>query len=455
MNSTQSAVERNINSKFYLLSSTIVAALGGLLFGFDTAVISGTTNQLQHVFSLNEFWLGFTVAIALIGTIVGSISSGKPGEKYGRRNVMIVLALLFAISALGSGLTHNWYLFLIYRFIGGLGVGGASVISPMYIAEIAPARLRGRLVAVQQFNIVLGILVAFFSNYFISKLIADSLAWRWMFAVETVPAVLFMILLFFIPESPRWLIKYGRMDEARDILYKTGEQEVDRQVDEIIESLETPQKQQEEKFFSSKYKVPIITAMAIAIFNQLTGINAILYYAPRIFQMTGLSMDASLLQTIAVGITNMIFTVIAMTIIDRIGRKKLLLIGSVGMFITLGLVAQSFYFQNFDGYSVMLYLIGFIAFFAVSQGAVIWVYISEIFPNMVRSEGQSLGTFTHWVMNAVVAWSFPVMASSLGGGNSFMFFSLMMVLQFFFVFKFVPETKGKSLEQIQKDLNIQ
>lgn len=453
MNAQAQASKVSVKPMFYLLSSTIVAALGGFLFGFDTAVISGTTTALERVFTLSDFSLGFTVAIALIGTIIGSIGVGKPSDYFGRRHIMVVLAALFLASALGSALTHNWYLFLFFRFIGGLGVGGASVISPMYIAELSPARMRGRLVAVQQFNVVLGILIAFLSNYFIAEVVSQQ-AWRWMYGVEAIPAFLFMVLIFFVPDSPRWLVKKDRVEEARDVLTKTGEKHVDKEIEEIEESLRTTEKTTKEKFFSKKYKVPIMTAVAIAMFNQLSGINAILYYAPRIFQMTGLSMNTALLQSIAIGVTNMIFTIIAMTIIDKVGRKKLLLVGAVGMVIFLGLVAQAFYFENFGGYGVMIYLVGFIAFFAVSQGAVIWVYISEIFPNRVRGEGQALGTFTHWTMNAVVSWSFPVMASVLGGGNSFLFFSLMMLVQFFFVLKYVPETKGKSLEQIQKDLKI-
>lgn len=453
MSASSDTTELKVSPLFYLLSSTIVAALGGFLFGFDTAVISGTTTALERVFTLSDFWLGFTVAIALIGTIIGSLGVGKPSDYFGRRKVMFVLAALFLASALGCAFTENWFLFLFYRFIGGLGVGGASVISPMYIAEIAPAKSRGRLVAVQQFNVVLGILIAFLSNYLLADAIASE-AWRWMFGVEAIPAFLFMSLIIFVPDSPRWLVKMDRIDEARDVLTRTGEQNVDEEINDIVESLKAATHAAGEKFFAKKYSVPILTAMAIAMFNQLSGINAILYYAPRIFEMTGLSQNTALLQSIAIGVTNMIFTIIAMAIIDKVGRKMLMLIGSVGMVVSLGLVAQAFYFDNFTGYGIMIYLVGFIAFFAFSQGAVIWVYISEIFPNKVRGEGQALGSFTHWTMNAIVSWSFPVMASTLGGGNSFLFFSLMMVLQFVFVWKFMPETKGKSLEQIQKDLDI-
>lgn len=437
----------------YLIGSTVIAALGGLLFGFDTAVISGTVSSLESVFALNEFWLGFTVAIALIGTILGSLSVGRPGDIYGRKQVLIVLAVFYTVSAIGSALARDWYLFLSFRFLGGLAVGGSSVMSPMYIAEISPAKIRGRLVAVQQFNIVFGILLAFLSNYLVASVVQQH-AWRYMLGVEAIPAFLFFLLLFVIPRSPRWLVKTDRVDEARDVLGKTGEPDVERAIRDILDSLKQKSDAAREKFFSKKYAVPIIAAVLLAFFNQMSGINAILYYAPRIFEMTGLPMDAALLQSVAVGMTNLVATIIAMVLIDRMGRKNLLLIGSVGMVLFLGLVAREFYLQDFGGYEVMFFLIGFIAFFAVSQGAVIWVFISEIFPNKVRAEGQALGTFTHWTMAAVVSWTFPVMADVIGGGHSFMIFALMMVLQFIFVWKFIPETKGRSLEEIQRELGI-
>jgi len=438
----------------YVIGATVIVALGGFLFGFDTAVISGTVSSLERVFTLTDFWLGFTVAVALIGTIIGSIGVGKPGDAFGRKKVLVVLAVFYTISAVGSALARDWYLFLFFRFLGGLAVGGASVISPMYIAEISPARVRGRLVAVQQFNVVLGIFIAFLSNYLIASVVSQA-AWRWMFGVEAVPAFLFFVLLFLIPDSPRWLVKRNRVDEARGILEKTGEPDVEAALRDIVASLKTVSSQAKERFFSKKYQVPIFTAVLIAVFNQLSGINAIMYYAPRIFEMTGLSENIALLQSVAIGVTNMIFTILAMLVIDKFGRRTLLLVGSVGMVFFLGMVARAFYLQNFGGYGVMLYLVGFIAFFAFSQGAVIWVFISEIFPNKVRGEGQALGTFTHWSFAALVSWTFPVMAQKIGGGHSFLFFSLMMVLQFIFVWKFLPETKGKSLEQIQRDLNIE
>lgn len=444
-----------MKNKSFVLFNTIVAALGGFLFGFDTAVISGTTTALQEVFSLDEYWLGFTVAIALIGTIVGSIAVGKPGDALGRKKVLIGLAVLYTISAIGSALAGNWYWFLFYRFIGGLAVGGSSVMAPMYIAEIAPADKRGQLVAVSQFNVVLGIFVAFLSNYLLAGVIETD-AWRWMLGIETLPAVIFFLALFFIPDSPRWLAKKGRMEEAEAVLARTGISNLAQVMDEIKSSLQADLHGAKEHLFQKKYRIPIYTAVILAIFNQVSGINAIMYYAPRIFEMTGIGANAALLQSVAIGTTNMVFTIIAMTMIDRFGRKTLLIIGSAGMTIFLALTAFAFYSQAFDGYSVMIYLIGFIAFFAFSQGAVIWVFISEIFPNSVRAQGQALGSFTHWVWAALVSWTFPIFTKTdIGGGHAFMFFAVMMLGCLFFAWKYLPETKGKTLEQIQKDLGIE
>ena len=441
-----------MKGKKFVITNAIIAALGGLLFGFDTAVISGVERSVESIFELNRFWLGFTVAIALIGTAVGALVAGKPGDKYGRKKVLIFLAVFYIISAIGSALAYNWHSFLVYRFLGGLAVGGCSVIAPMYIAEIAPAHLRGRLVALFQFNIVTGILLAYFSNYLINILIENNV-WRWMLGVETFPAFLFFILLFLIPESPRWLVKQNKIKKAEKILEKIGAIDVKKEINDIIESLKIEVNGVKEKFLSKKYRIPIMMAVMIAVFNQLSGINAIIYYTPRIFEMAGLARDAALLQSVAIGFTNFIFTILAISVIDKFGRKTLLLIGSVGMVVFLGLVARTFHTGQ-GGLAVMIYLIGYIAFFAFSQGAVIWVFISEIFPNKVRAKGQSLGSFTHWAMAALVSLNFPILANWIGGGNLFLFFSLMMFIQFFFVWKVLPETKGKSLEQIQKELGI-
>jgi sugar porter (SP) family MFS transporter len=443
-----------MRTRLYVLRNTVIAALGGFLFGFDTAVISGVEGSLEKIFELTRFWLGFTVAIALVGTAVGALFIGRPGDYFGRKKVMIGLAVLYTLSALGSAFSPNWYGLLVFRFIGGLAVGGSSVMAPMYIAEISPADLRGRLVAVFQFNVVTGILIAFLSNWLIDTY-AENYSWRWMLGIMAVPSLIYFILLFFVPNSPRWLVLKKRNDEAEEVLKKCGSEDAKSEINDIVESIKVELNGVKEKFFTRKFRIPIFTAVMVAVFNQLTGINAVMYYAPRIFEMAEVSRNVALLQSVAIGFTNMVFTLLAMSIIDKYGRKTLLIIGSVGMAFFLGMVARSFYIQNFGGYAVLIFLLGYIAFFAFSQGAVIWVFISEIFPNKVRARGQSLGSFTHWAMAALVSLTFPILAKSVGGGTSFLFFAVMMVVQFFYVWRFIPETRGKSLEQIQKELKIE
>ncbi|UCH13192.1 MAG: sugar porter family MFS transporter [Bacteroidales bacterium] len=433
-----------------LITGSIVAALGGLLFGFDTAVISGAEQSIKEVFELEGFWHGFTNAIALIGTIVGALFASKPGDTFGRKNILFVVAVFYTISALGSGLAHSWYALLFYRFLGGLGVGASSVLGPMYISEIAPAKWRGRLVALFQFNIVFGILLAFFSNFIINR-IAENDAWRWMLGVETIPAALFFILLFFIPQSPRWLVKKHRIEDARHVLLQLGNLNPDPVLQDIIDSLDAEKSGTLERLFSRRFIFPILCAVLLATFNQFSGINAIMYYAPRIFSMTGLAKDTAFLQAVAIGVTNMIFTILAMSIIDKFGRKTLLILGSIGMIIFLGLTALEFHRQDFSKYSILIYLVGFIASFAFSQGAVIWVFISEVFPNSVRARGQALGSFTHWMWAALMTWTFPVIAETKAGGRiAFSFFCIAMILHLIFVVRVLPETKGKSLEELQK-----
>ncbi len=442
-------------NRSFLMTSAFIAALGGFLFGFDTAVISGAEKAIQQLFGISNWKLGFTVAIALIGTVMGALFAGKPAEKYGRKQSLILIGLLYSVSALGSALSFNWYMLLSFRFIGGLGVGASSVIGPMYIAEISPARLRGRLVALFQLNIVVGIFMAFLFNYLIAG-IGDN-SWRWMLGAESVPALSFLCLLFLIPNTPRWLVKNNRIDEAESVLQRLSIAEPPKVLNEIKASLREEDRKVSVPLFQKKYSFAIITTILIAVFNQVSGINAIMYYAPRIFEMTGLAKDTALLQSVAIGLTNMIFTVLAMSIIDRFGRRSLLITGSLGMSVFLGLISHAFFTENFTGYLVMFYLIGFISFFAFSQGAVIWVFISEIFPNKVRAKGQTLGSFTHWFMAAAISWTFPAAADSavIGGGKAFAFFSCMMFLQLFFAWKVLPETKGKSLEQIEKELGMQ
>jgi sugar porter (SP) family MFS transporter len=457
---------RNMKRKSIVVS-TVVAALGGLLFGFDTAVISGTTGALQSYFNLSEAMLGFTVVTALIGTIIGSMAVNRPSDIWGRKRVLFVLALLYTISALGSGLAWNLWSFWVFRLIGGLAVGGASVVSPMYIAEISPADKRGRLVGWQQFNVCFGICLAYISNFFVAKcgLFADSIEglmaeWRWMFMMEAIPSLAFFFLLFKIPFSPRWLIEKKRNEEARSVLEALGMPDIDTVYKEIVESLHQHYEVVHAKFWTKMYWLPITAAIALAVFNQLSGINALLYYAPKVFNMGGSEGDVALLQSIPIGIMLVIGTAIGLALIDKLGRKTLLIVGSLGMAVFLALVGLKFIGMN-DGDqvsgSIMWLFIGYLFFFGPSTGAVIWVYISEIFPNRVRAKGQSLGSFTHWLMAAVVSQSFPMAAASksIGPGNSFVFFAVCMVVQAIFVWKILPETKGVSLEQLQKKLGME
>lgn len=433
-----------------LLFITLTAALGGFLFGFDTAVIAGATSALEQLFNLNKFWLGFTVSIALIGTIIGTLIVGKPADTYGRRKILFYLAVFYALSSIGCAFAFDWYSLLFFRFLGGIAVGGVSVVGPMYIAEIAPAKYRGRLVGMFQFNVVLGILMAYFSNYLVGLFDLGEVEWRWKLGVMAIPSILFFVTLLFIPRSPRWLIKMGLIDEARAVLQLTGEEFIEKEIAEILESIESEKKDGKELLFSKKFRFPIFLAVSIAMFNQLAGINGLLYYLNDIFAQAGFSKVSGDLQSVAIGATNLLFTMLAMTIIDKVGRKILLLIGSIGTALSLAGVAFIFFTNSHQNLLVWL-LVSYIAFFAFSQGAVIWVYISEVFPNSVRSKGQALGSFTHWIMAAAISWVFPVMAEK-SGGYPFLFFAAMMALQFFVVKFIYVETKGKSLEELQKEL---
>ena len=434
-----------------LLRSTVVAALGGLLFGFDTVVISGTTQALTDLFHLSPLALGVTVSSALAGTIVGSMLAGIPGDAYGRRDSLRILAVLYFVSAIGCGFAWNWTALVIFRVIGGLAIGGSSVLGPMYIAEIAPAKYRGRLVGLFQFNVVFGILLAYFSNYLMGILNLGAAEWRWKLGIAALPAAFFLVMLFGIPRSPRWLAKKRRIDEAREVLRITGEENYEQELQDIVASVDADHSAGD-SLFSSKYRFPIFLAVSIAMFNQLSGINAILYYLNQIFAQAGFNKVSSDLQAVAIGATNLIFTMVAMTLIDRIGRKKLLLTGAVGTALCLAGVAYVFLSHSHENILVAL-LVCYIAFFAFSQGAVIWVYIGEVFPNRVRASGQSLGSFTHWLMAGIISLGFPAVAAK-SGGYPFIFFSAMMALQFFVVLICYPETKGITLEDMQKKLGI-
>ena len=432
--------------KGYMFWVAFVAALGGLLFGFDTAVISGAEKQIQQVYALNDFAHGFTIATALIGTIIGALFCGRPAERWGRKRTLIVIALLYLGSAVGSGAIVNWWSFMFFRFIGGLAVGASSVVGPMYVAEISPAKWRGRFVCFFQFNIVLGIVLAYFSNYWIAGVPND---WQWMILAESIPAALFSVLLITIPESPRWLVKRGREDEALAVFGRTGEPDVEAEMEAIRKSLSS-EVRSKTRLFQRKYWKPILIAFLISTINQLSGINAILYYAPRLLEMSGVFHEGAMLQSIIIGLTNLTFSMIGMALIDKVGRKTLIGIGAVGMVICQAMVARGFALEAFHGYYMLIFLVGYVAFFAMSLGATIWVVIAEVFPNDVRASGQVFGSMTHWVWSALLSWFFP-MFLSIGGQYIFTFFSVMAALALFFAW-WMPETKGKSLEQIQKEL---
>lgn len=428
---------------------SIIVALGGLLFGFDTAVISGVEKTIQQLFQLTPFWQGFTISSALIGTVIGALFSGAPADKYGRKPMLFLTGALFAFSAIASALVSSLPLFITFRFIGGLAIGASSVIAPMYISEISPANVRGRMTALFQFNVITGILLAYVSNYFLRDIAGED-SWRYMLGIGSLPSVVFFFLLFIVPESPRFLIKSGKVGEARSILERAGAEWVEKE----IEDIETSMKEVKESLFSMRFIKPISIAFLVAMFNQFSGINAILYYAPRIFALSGVSVADAYLQPIIIGITNGIFTMVGLAIIDKVGRKKLLIYGSIGMTVCLGLVARSFYMQDFEGYGLLIFLVGYIMFFAFSTGAVIWVLISEVFPNSVRGQGQSFGCFTHWFFATIITFLFPVVVgdSTYGGGYAFTFFAVMMIIQAIVVWKYFPETKGKTLEEISDEI---
>lgn len=434
-----------------LMRSTVVGGLGGLLFGFDTVVISGTTGQLQQVFHLTPQTLGLTVSIALWGTVLGCIVAGPLGQRFGGRAVLRVLALLYVVSALGCAFAWSWSALMFARFLGGLAIGGSSVLGPVYIAELAPAAWRGRLVGAFQINIVIGILIAYLSNWYIATLNLGATEWRWELGVSVVPALLFFAMLFTIPQSSRFLITQNSLQDALSVIRQMGAAEPERELEIIRGSIHREQQETAAPLFTRSLRLPIFLAVSIGMFNQLSGINAILYYANDIFAAAGLSRMSTFSQSIFIGLSNLVATFLAMALIDKLGRKTLLLIGSVGTFLCLIGVASLFHSGAHQGWIVWL-LVAFIGFFALSQGAVIWVYIAEVFPTLVRSKGQSLGSGAHWVMNAVVSGLFPWVVAHYSRATPFYFFAGMCALQFVVVLLVYPETKGATLEQLQQQM---
>jgi SP family arabinose:H+ symporter-like MFS transporter len=441
-----------MNGRIFFWSLT--SALAGFLFGFDTVVISGAEKTIQSLWGLSPGLHGIAMASALYGTVVGSLMGGWPADKFGRKATLLWIGILYLVGAVGSALATNVQMFIAARVIGGLGIGISTVVAPMYISEIAPPQHRGRLAGMFQFNIVFGILVAFVSNAMLAGIGAN--AWRWMLGVAAFPSVLYAVFCFFLPESPRWLLsRKGDREAGLKILQliqpEAPKSEIEAEADEII-TLSADQVESGH-FWTSRLRKPILLAILIAFFNQLSGINAILYFAPRIFELTGLGAKAALLQSIGIGLTNLIFTFVGLWLIDRLGRRTLLYIGSFGYITSLGLVAWAFFTQHYAIVPVCIF--AFIAAHAIGQGAVIWVFISEIFPNRHRAEGQTLGSFTHWIFAALLTTFFPKMVDVFPPGYIFTFFAGMMVLQLIWVKTMVPETKGVPLEQIQKQLGIE
>ncbi|MDH5381681.1 MAG: sugar porter family MFS transporter [Cyclobacteriaceae bacterium] len=429
---------------------SLTAALAGFLFGFDTVVISGADQALQALWGSTDGFHGSVVmASALWGTVIGAIFGGFPTSKFGRKKTLFWIGIFYLLSAVGSALVSDPWTFAFFRFLGGLGVGASTIAAPAYVSEISPAEDRGKLVALYQFNIVFGILVAFFSNYLLSDIGVN--AWRWMLGVEAIPALIYTMMVIGVPESPRWLLVKGRRDEAIEKLKLINS---DDDVGVIVKEIEEEIREDHgsnESIFKKKYRFPVFLAFFIAFFNQFSGINAFLYYAPRIFESAGLGQSTALLSSTGIGVTNLVFTLFGIFLIDRVGRKQLMYIGSVGYIISLTLVAFAF-IQNWQGMYVPGFLFIFIASHAIGQGAVIWVFISEIFPNHLRASGQSLGSSTHWILAAAIPSAIPFLFSTIGPGMVFGIFAFMMVLQLLFVYFFMPETKGRTLEELGKEM---
>ncbi len=438
--------------KSYVILISVVAALGGLLFGFDTAVISGTINFIQPYFGLSEAGLGWTVSSLLFGCIAGVFIAGKAGDRYGRKKVLMSAALLFFFSAIGSASAHSLSIFLIARILGGIAVGVASILSPMYIAELAPAKYRGTLVSLNQLAIVIGILVAFFSNYLLVGTGENN--WRWMLLVMAAPAVLLFFSLFLVPESPRWLVAKNRNEDALNVLVKTsGKEFATSELKEIQETLKNLEESTFSELLSPKIKPLLFIGIILAVFQQITGINTIMYYAPKIFANVGQSNDSALLQTILIGGNNLIFTLVAMVLIDRFGRKLLIVAGSAGMMLMLAGLSFLYFTNQTSGVMVLVFIMAYCAFFAASLGPTLWVVTAELFPNRLRSKGMSVAIVSLWIACTVVSVAFPIMLEKLSGGITFLIFALICLSNLLYVLKYVPETKGKTLEELEKEFD--
>ncbi len=435
----------------YILTIALISALGGLLFGFDISVISGAIPFLKQVFNLSGSSLGWAVSSALIGCIFGPFIAGTPSDKFGRRNMLVLCAVFLGVSAVGSGLANSLTTFFVYRFIGGLGVGMASTLSPVYIAEVSPADIRGKLVSLNQLTIVIGILIAYFTNYLLVGIGPNN--WRWMFGSEAIPAVIFLVALFFVPESPRWLYKKNRDDEGFAILSKIAGTEYAGNVSvEIKKTLNNEEKGSFRELLNSNLRFVMVIGILLAILQQWCGINVIFFYAPVIFQKTGLGVDSSLFQTIIIGVVNLTFTILAMQLIDKVGRKKLLMIGSAGMVITYILIGACFYFNFLHGIHVLILILMTIAFYAISLAPVVWVLMSEIYPNRIRGEAMSVATFFLWVASFILTLTFPILQENIGESYTFWLYAGICLIGLLFIIRFVPETKGKSLEELEEDL---
>ena len=436
-------------NKPYIIRLAITAALGGLLFGYDIAVISGTIPFITKVFSLTEWWKGFVVSGLYFGCMIGAALAGKMSDAYGRKKMLILCAVLFAISSIGSGLANNLFSFITYRLIGGLGVGAAAMLSPMYIAEITPAMIRGRYVAINQFTIVIGILAAYFVNYLL--LSVGENAWRWMFIAEFVPSVLFFISMFLVPETPRWLSKNGQYEKAEFVLNKIGNAEfANKTIKDIRLTLTNQSKGNLKMLFTRSMRLVLLIGVILAFFQQWSGINVIFFYAPDIFAQTGAGVESQLFQTVIVGAMNVIFTIVAMWLVEKLGRKKLLLISSAGMALSYTIIGILFYSNNLSGYILLIFSLIAVASYSAGLAPVTWVVLSEIFPNRIRGQGMAIATLSLWIGTFTLTLTFPALMAAFKGSFTFWLYAFICILGFIFILLTLPETKGKTLEELEK-----